>query len=51
MCLITIQKTALKAALKHSNNNSQAFLYGSRVDDSKRGGDIVLFKVSPTQPF
>ncbi len=41
MRLDTIQKKALKVALQNLNNNDQAYLYGSRVDDAKRGGDII----------
>jgi len=45
------QKAALKAALKNLNSNDQAFLYGSRVDDSKRGGDIDLLIYSQQASF
>ena len=51
MCLDTIQKTALKAALKNLNRNDQAFLYGSRTEDSKRGGDIDLLIYSQQADF
>ena len=51
MRLDITQKTALKAALKNLNSNDQAFLYGSRVDDSKRGGDIDLLVYSQQASF
>lgn len=51
MRLDITQKTALKAALKNLNSNDQAFLYGSRVDDSMRGGDIDLLIYSQQASF
>ena len=51
MRLDTVQKTALKAALKNLHGNDQAFLYGSRVDDSKHGGDIDVLIYSQQASF
>ena len=36
----------LKSALKYLSDSAQLYLFGSRVDDSKRGGDIDLLVVS-----
>ena len=37
-------KTVIRTALhKHFGTNSRFFLFGSRVNDEKRGGDIDLY--------
>lgn len=51
MRLDAAQKNALKTALRHLQANDQAFLFGSRVDDSKRGGDIDLLVFSEQDAF
>jgi hypothetical protein len=37
MRLDTVQRNALKTALQHLQTGGQVFLFGSRVDDAKRG--------------
>jgi len=46
MRLDNIQKYALKVALQQLLTDDEAFLFGSRVDDTKKGGDINLFSTS-----
>ena len=44
MRLDTWEVSAIKACLKESfGENAKVYLFGSRVDDTKRGGDIDLF--------
>ena len=42
MRLDKAQKKALKIALQDLQGEDEIFLFGSRVDDNKRGGDIDL---------
>ena len=42
---------AIKACLKESfGESAQVYLFGSRVDDTKRGGDIDLYVVAEPLP-
>ena len=44
MRLTSFQIDAInKLAKKHFGNETKVFLFGSRTDDSKKGGDIDLF--------
>ena len=51
MRLDTAQKKALKIALQNLKSDDEAFLFGSRVDDTKRGGDIDLLIFSQQAGF
>ena len=51
MRLDSTQKHALKIALQNLQDEDQVFLYGSRVDDIKRGGDIDLLIYSQRPGF
>jgi len=51
MRLDTVQRSALKTALQHLQTGDQVFLFGSRVDDAKRGGDIDLLIFSEQPEF
>lgn len=41
------QKTIRESFKQHFADNSQLWLFGSRVDDTKRGGDIDLYIETP----
>ena len=49
MRLDPIEKEALDHALQ--NVKGEVFLFGSRVDHSKKGGDIDILIFSPESPF
>jgi predicted nucleotidyltransferase len=49
MRLDNVQKEALQRAIQ--NVNGEVYLYGSRVDDSKKGGDIDVLIFSEENPF
>jgi len=51
MRLDSTQKNALKIAFKNLNEDDQVFLFGSRVDDDKKGGDIDLLIYSQQDSF
>lgn len=40
MRLTNAERETLKSAIQTFDENAQVFLFGSRVDDSKKGGDI-----------
>ncbi len=46
MRLSTKEHSFLKEQLQKLSNEAMLYLFGSRVDDSKRGGDIDLLVVS-----
>ena len=46
MRLTNDEVNTLKASLSMLSKTAQLFLFGSRVDDTKRGGDIDLLVVS-----
>jgi predicted nucleotidyltransferase len=45
------EREAIKAAVAVLDRKARVYLYGSRVDDSLRGGDIDLLVVSDTLDF
>lgn len=49
MRLDIVQKSALKKAI--NKVDGQVYLFGSRVDDKKRGGDIDILIFSERNPF
>jgi len=51
MRLDKAQKNALRIALKDIQSGDKVFLFGSRVDDTKRGGDIDLLIYSQQPSF
>ena len=40
------KETILKSAMRYFGNTVKVYLFGSRLDDQKRGGDIDLFVIS-----
>ncbi len=38
-----VKKLIIKYAKQHFGDNSQLYLFGSRIHDDKKGGDIDLF--------
>jgi len=48
MRLTDLDIQTIKRAILAYDSEAQVWLFGSRVDDSKRGGDIDLFVLSPS---
>lgn len=46
MRLKDYEQAAILATVKHFDSNARVYLFGSRVDDTKRGGDIDLLLMS-----
>ncbi len=46
MRLLDVEVELLKKKLKSLSHEAKLYLFGSRVDDNKRGGDIDLLVVS-----
>jgi len=51
MRLDSTQQKALKFAFRNLNSNDKVYLFGSRVDDEKKGGDIDLLIYSNQDSF
>lgn len=53
MRLSHAERETLKIAVQTLDENAQVFLFGSRVDDSKKGGDIdvLIFSTHLTKPL
>ncbi|MGD7036928.1 nucleotidyltransferase domain-containing protein [Methylotuvimicrobium buryatense] len=50
MRLSPMQKQAIcESALRYFGKEVQVWLFGSRVDDTRKGGDIDLYIETPTQ--
>jgi len=45
MRLAEYEKASIKKSFKEVFNDGKVYLFGSRVDDTKRGGDIDLYLV------
>lgn len=46
MRLKDFEHNAIVTTVKHLDNDATVYLFGSRVDDSKKGGDIDLLVLS-----
>lgn len=46
MRLTAIERESIVSAIKQVDSAAKPYLFGSRVDDTKRGGDIDLFIIS-----
>lgn len=46
MRLTNAERETLKNSVKNLDENAQVFLFGSRVDDNKKGGDIDVLILS-----
>jgi predicted nucleotidyltransferase len=42
MRITSAEKDALIASVRHADHNAKVWLFGSRADDSKKGGDIDI---------
>ena len=48
MRLKAFEQAAILSTVKSHDNSARVYLFGSRVDDSKKGGDIDLLIMSDT---
>jgi predicted nucleotidyltransferase len=46
MRLKDLEQAAILSTVKHLDSNAGVYLFGSRVDDTKKGGDIDLLVMS-----
>lgn len=46
MRLKDVEQAAILSIVKHLDSNASVYLFGSRVDDTKKGGDIDLLVMS-----
>lgn len=51
MRLTANEITAIREETRRLDNQAEVYLYGSRVDDTARGGDVDLLVVSDTLNF
>jgi uncharacterized protein len=51
MRLTAIQITAIREEIGRLDPKAEVYLYGSRVDDAARGGDVDLLVISETLGF
>jgi predicted nucleotidyltransferase len=51
MRLTTAEITAIREEIGRLDTQAEVYLYGSRVDDTARGGDVDLLVVSDTLSF
>lgn len=49
MRLTKTQRQAIKQSFLESFGEGEIYLFGSRVDDTKRGGDIDLYVIPPRE--
>ncbi|HEY3874897.1 MAG TPA: nucleotidyltransferase domain-containing protein [Candidatus Kapabacteria bacterium] len=47
MRLTSFEQQSIRETVRQFLPNAKVYLYGSRVDDSKRGGDIDIMIVNP----
>ena len=50
MRLSQFQKDSIKKSILSRYSSAEIYLFGSRVDESKRGGDIDLYVKLPQKP-
>jgi len=51
MRLIKREQDVIVQAIRKIDPNAKVYLFGSRVDDNKKGGDIDLFILSDTMTY
>jgi predicted nucleotidyltransferase len=49
MRLNNLEQSSIKKAFKDIFKNGEIYLFGSRVDDNKKGGDIDLYIIPQTE--